>query len=303
MPESTTSEASEETSATEAAATAGSTESKAQTTGTEQDDKQTTSKENLVPQSRVNEIVAEKNTFKEEAEALRGQIETLQEERSKLIGLVDQQKDDVNLVSNLRSLAVTTEDQEVKDAIDLLDATMRGDEKEVKEVVDEKVAAGTLTADQAEKIVRKHTDKLQANVDEQKAELLFGQANTKAERMLAGLPEEFTDQDKKVISEAWLRRVNWDGMEEDPGRMDDLLAESLQETLDWYGEPRGVVKVSETEELTEAGEPVEKPPTPEEEIAELTKIDWSELKDGKPVHSDEEFSKVAARIAQLSRRT
>lgn len=299
----TTPQVSEETSAAEAVASAGGTKPEA-STGSEQTGKQTTGKENLVPQSRVNEIVAEKNTFKEETEALRRQIETLQAEQSTLIKLVSDQKDDVNLVSNLRSLAASTEDQSVKDAIDLLDARMRGDSAEVEKVVGEKVAEGTFTEAQARAIVKEQTSKLQDNIDEQKAELLFNQANTKAERMLSGLPEEYTDKDKEIISESWLRRVDWDTMEADVGEMDSLLTASLQKTLDWYGEPRGALKVPETEELTEDGEPVDKPLTPEEEIAKLKEINWGELdKDGKPVYSEEDFSKAAVRSAKLANQT
>jgi hypothetical protein len=298
----TTPQAPEETSAPEAVASAGDTKPEA-SAGSKQTGKQTTGKENQIPQRRFNEVIVERDTYKEEAEALRGQIESIQEERSKLIDLMAQQKDDVNLVSNLRSLAVSTEDQSVKDAIDLLDARMRGENAEVEKVVGEKVAEGAFTEAQARKIVAEQTAKLQDNIDEQKAELLFNQANTKAERMLSGLPEEYTDKDKEVISEAWLRRVDWDGMERDVGEMDDLLTASLQKTLDWYGEPRGVLKVSETEELTEDGEPVERPPTPEEEIAMLKEINWGELdKDGKPVYSEEDFSKAAVRTAQLANR-
>ena len=101
----------------------------------------------------------------------------------------------------------------------------------------------------------------------------------------------------------WLRRVDWDGIEGDPDAMDDLLAEGLQDTLDSYGEPRGVVRVSETDEQSAGGEG-ERPPTPEEEIAQLSSINWSELdKDGNHAHSDEDFSKVVARSIRLSRET
>jgi len=296
-------EATEDTSATEAVASPGDESVEAHRTGTGQTTKQTTGKENLVPQSRVNEIVAEKNTYREEVEALRRQIEAQREQSQKLVNLLDQQKDDVSLVANLRSLAATSDDQKVLDAIDLLDARMRGDSDAVQEVADQKVESGALTEAQARKMVAEQTAKLQDSIDAQKAELLFNQANTKAERMLSGLPEEFLDEDKKVISEAWLNRVDWDSMEIDPSRMDDLLATSLQATIDWYGTPRGAMRIPEALPVDEDGEPVPAEKTPEDEIAELNAIDWGAMKDGKPVYSDEEFTRAATKLAKLTSRS
>jgi polyhydroxyalkanoate synthesis regulator phasin len=303
MPETNEAEASKETSSQEAVASPRDTRPTPQETGAEVKGKETQGQENRVPQSRFNEVIAEREAYKGEVEALNEKIAELSERTGKLVNLLDAQKDDVNLVANLRNLAVTTEDTSIKDAIELLDAELTGTRKAIEETAEEKVAEGTLTQEQAERFVRDRTDKLEDRIAEERAQRLFDQANLKAERMLNGLPEQYNDEDRKYIAEAWLRRVDWDGMEEDPDAMDNFLVDSLQDALDFYGTPRGSLRSAEVEVDAETGEPASREPTPEEIIADLRNIDWSEMKDGKPKYSDDVFSAGMAEVLRQGRKS
>jgi len=69
----------------------------------------------------------------------------------------------------------------------------------------------------------------------------------------------------------------------------------LAEVIKEYGTPRGAL-VSKTTKEIEARVPAAKQVSPEAAVKDILGKNWSEIKDGKPVLSDEEFAKAAGEL-------
>lgn len=285
--------------AEEAAGSESSAESKATETEEATKSSEKPNKGEWIPRDRFNEVNDQKKEIQTRYETLEQQFADRQNELSQMIELLQSREQDSALVSHLRELGLQgTEEQ--KALIKQLDEVLQGKEPEVEEAEEGKQGDPDRKAiKKTNELLEQTREELSESIEDQKEDLIVMQANMVADKYFEALPEQYTDQDKTVISELLVDRVKWDGIREDPSTLSDEIARAFEETCTYFGTPRG--SVAEEAEKTE--ETPEAKPAPEEEIPENLKIEWGELKevqlpDGKttlkPVHSDDDFRAALA---------
>jgi hypothetical protein len=238
--------------------------------------------------------------FKEQVDkiaALEEKLEKATERDKELSVQLAKFEQDHNVLERVRKLH---SDDRYKPLVEKLDKALRG--------IEEDVESGEKTkqegADDAKKLFNKHREEIEHALADQKADFLYQQANSMAERMLETLGDDYDDTDKEAIAKLWNPVVDWDSIEEDPSVMRDELLKSLKTVVEEYGEPRGALKskVKEFETKKETQQETKAVPDPNEVLKDLVNRDWGKTKvddKGKflgPEHSDEEFSKVLAKV-------
>lgn len=249
-----------------------------------------------IPYDRFKEVIDAKNTAAEEAEALRAKLDETRQREDQLRNVLEQTRDEADLVDRIRALA---NDERYSEHVNAIDRALRGIEDDVDtgKVSEEEGAVA------ANKLLSQHKDEIEDILADQKAELLYNQAMSVAERYLEALPEEYSDDEKAVISRLWMPQVDWDAIEEEPTTMTKLLGESLQEAIDQYGEPRGVLhaRLSEIETTEADQEPAREEISEEDYVNKVLNVPWDETnEDGSPKYSDDVFTKG---IGELIRKT
>jgi polyhydroxyalkanoate synthesis regulator phasin len=220
--------------------------------------------------------------------------EQLAEAQAKLLKaheLIEARDDDVQTLNEIKSFV---NDPTMAEHVKAIDAKLRGIEQEVEK--------GESTPDEAHAKTRELLEQTRTEMadiqNSTQAEALVQRADIISDKLLAQLPETYTEQDKSVVMALWTEKMDWDRAIKDPDNISEQLTEDFQEALDTYGTPRGALfTVEEVEELKP--EATTKVQTPDEKLAELMDKPWGGLKktdlgDGKtkvePEMSDDEFS-------------
>jgi hypothetical protein len=261
-------------------------------------------KGNTVPYDRFKEVVAQKNEFSEKYEALEKQFADRQSELGQMIELLNAREDDAKIVSAIRQLGANPEHKEL---VERLDNLLQG-----KEVEEEKAPEGEQSdQDKAnrktEKLLAETREALEEQVADQQTDLLLTKADLLAQRYFDALPEEYTDQDKGVISKLLTDEVKWEAIEENNDVLNDEVASGFERALKEFGQPRGSV-AEKTEEKTESTTEAEE--TPKDEVPEYLAKDWGEMKEVKlpdgtvlkeQVHSDDDWKEALAAAIRAGR--
>jgi len=266
-------------------------------------------KSQAVPYNRFKEVNDKLGESAKAVEELNQKLVQRDEELSKLVNLLSEREGAQKTVDKINEIYTTK--PELRDLIDKLDAAVKGQEVAIEKAEDKKAEAEAKGDFKAVKEIEKVTKQLEATKSELEQSLAETQADLildKSDRILEGyfdnLPEQYGEDDKRILSDSLVNKINWDEIEKDPSKLTSILARDFKSTVEWYGAPRGASKV---EAETETTKETSKEPT----LDDLKKADWGKLKvveDAKgkrtlPAVSDDDFTKaLAAAIRKDNRR-
>jgi hypothetical protein len=258
--------------------------------------------EHRIPKKRFDEV----NTKYKEATAsndlLTQQVAEANQQVVKMAELLEQKDDDVQTLNEIKSFV---NDPAMKEHVIAIDKKLKGIEQEV--------ATGESTPDEAQTKTRELIEQTREEMADiqatASAEAMVGRADIISDKLLAQLPDTYTDQDRGVVQALWTEKMDWDRAFENPDNLSEQMTEDFQEALNTYGTPRGALfTVEEIEELTPEATTAAK--TPEQELADLMDQPWGglkteELEGGKTKttaeKSDTEFTAALADVLKLKR--
>lgn len=252
-------------------------------------------KKDPVPYDRLSKVVKQKNEAVERSKTLESQLKSATDREAKLQSEIDALKTDVEILDSIKNLA---QDPKYRPAVEQIDRALQG----IDEEVDEARAEGDTKAESAAlKKLEAKTSELEDLLADQRAEKLWDSAAARAKEMLAGLPEEYTDEDRELIGKLWTPKVDWNlieanGSDAIPGALNSSFAEVIRE----YKTPKGALVANTTKEI-ESRVPEARVVSPEDAIKNLLERDWAERDgDGNAVISEDEFNKG---LAEMIRKT
>lgn len=257
---------------------------------------------------RIKELVTTKNDLKAELDTRNQELEQRSSAVVKLTDMLESSREDTDLLNQIRALAT---DDSMRPHLEAIDKKLKGVEEEVEE--------GTKSpkegADDTRKLLKQVAEELDDKITQQEHNQILERADTLVDKYFDRLPEAYTEQDKERISRVLADYVDWQAIQDDPDDrelMAEKLANGLQEALDDYGEPQGVVAKKALEESNEdEGEEKEQTssePTVEDVLKQIEGMDFAEMKTvetkgGKtlvPKYTDEEFSRQAGRLLRAA---
>lgn len=260
-----------------------------------QDPAATKAKVTTIPYDRFQAVVEQKNNAFLEMETLRTQLDQRTAELGRAVDLIQTKDRDAQLVAEIRRLS---ENPKWRDTIERLDKAVRGIEDDVEE--------GKVSETKGDERVFKEIEKAKAEMREQladtQAETLLDRANTMAREYMANLPDQYTDEDKRVISRLLVDTIDWDGIEAQPTNLANFVAAGFQEAINVNGTPRGIERAAIT---TSNQESVKE----KDALNTLLSAEWGKTREvdrgGKtirePIVNDGDFTKALAAVMRESR--
>ena len=257
-----------------------------------------------VPYDRFAEVNEARREEAAQRKELAARLSATQDKLVRMAELLEAKEEDVRLLNEIKSYV---NDPEMKPHVLAIDAKLKG-----IEAIKEEVRTGQTSPEdalrQTKALIEEAREELRDTQADVQADQLIARADSLAERLLNALPEEYTAEDLRVISDLFTERVDWDAAVAYPERLSEILTQGFQETIDRYGVPRGALfSADEVDLLTPAATEPEQ--SPEEELAELMELDWgaireTDLGDGRvaiePELSDEDFNTVLAQTIRLA---
>jgi len=256
-----------------------------------------------IPYTRFKEVIDSKNTLQEQLEALQDKYETQSTSLGKLTEMLEKSKQDSDLIREIQALQ---HDPKMLPHLEAIDKKIRGIEEEIEETgnVDDK------KVEQVQRLIAKQKAELDERFMDQQSDILVQKADTIADRWLEALPEDYSDQDKAIISKLWANEVDWNNIEQDPDSLSDVLKTSFQTVINDYGIPRGrLIDPNDPDSYEiEMDEPEVKSPV-EELMEAIGRKDYGKIKESdtggrKTVQaeiSDDEFTRDMAKVLRSSR--
>lgn len=252
-------------------------------------------KNQTVPLDRLSKVVKQKNEALEQLKALEEKFKAATERESKLTAQVGALETDAQILAAIKGLA---QDEKYRAHVVAIDKALQGIDDEIEKATEK---GDNKAVSAAEKRFEQKTAELEALLNNQRQDALWNEAAAIARQVLADLPEDYTDEDRRVIGKLWTSRVDWDGIEAvGSDAIPAALNVSLAEVIKEYGTPRGAL-VSKTTKDIESRTPEAKVVSTEAFVKETLGKNWGEVKDGKPVLSDDEFAKAAAQMMRKTR--
>ena len=248
-----------------------------------------------VPYDRLSKVVKQKNEITERFKTLEDQFKTATARENELRGRVGELEQDSQILGAIKDLA---QDDKYRDHVVAIDKALQGIEDEV-ESAEEK--GDDKAVSKAEKAFDKKAAELDTLIKDHRAENLWTEAQGLAKDMLAALPDDYTDEDRKLIGKIWTPHVDWDGIESTgrdaiPNALNQTFADAIKE----YGTPRGALVAKTTKEI-ESRIPEAKQASSETTVKDLLAKDWAATnEDGKAEISDDEFNKGMAALMRAT---
>jgi hypothetical protein len=253
-------------------------------------------------QDRIRELVGKSRGLEGDLDDLKGTVNERDTEIGKLVDLIEARENDSRIVQRINELHA---DPRYTDMIENLDKVVRGEDLVVETPSDDKTEEGeTKVDDKALKVLEATQEALEDRVLDQQAEILLGKADLLADRYIDELPEEYNDDDKRLLRGHLTELMDWDSIEEDPDQLPHVFADGFQSALDHYGQPKGFVPESESDDTDGS---VKSRTISDEELVEQ---DWGKMKavttpDGEtlePSVPDSDFQEVLAEVIRRGRR-
>ncbi len=261
-------------------------------------------KAKAVPYERFKEVIEDKNTLKAERDQIKEKYLEQTTTLANLTKMLETAKSDVDLVREIKDLQ---RDPAMLPHLEAIDRKLKGIEAEVEET-------GNVDKDKVadvQKLIKAQKAQLDEQMQETRSEMLITRADQIADQWLGALPEEYTDQDRKVISKLWANEVDWNILENQPEKLNEHLRETFKSVINDFGVPRGkLIDPDDPDSYTiEIDEPEKK--SIEDELMEaIGKKDYGKILDvekgGKKSRaaavSDDEFAADMAKILKTNRR-
>lgn len=267
-------------------------------------------KSTAVPYSRFKEVNDKLGESAKAIEELNNKLTQRDEELSKMVHLLGERDQAQRTIDKINELYTTRND--LRELIDRLDNAVKGNEEALEKTEEKKADAEAKGDTKAVRELEKVSKQLEAtkselehSLAETQADLILDKADRILESYFDNLPEAYGDDDKRVLSDRLVDKIDWDEIEQDPSKLTSVLARDFKSTVEWYGSPRGAVKADTEETSTKE--------TREPSVDDLKKADWGKLKVAgkdakgrevfKPAVSDDDFTKaLAAAIRKDNRR-
>jgi hypothetical protein len=245
---------------------------------------------------RIQQLVGANNQLNTELDTLRGQQATSQDSINSLTEAINAGRQDTELIQAIR---VLNGDPQYSELVQELDRALSGEPPEVdtSEMNDQERAeyAGSLLED---RLIQAEESNAQVATD-----ALLNRADQIADNWLAGLPEDYTERDRKVIGQMWSNSVDWEALEatgDAQAHLEPHLRETLQQAIDVFEQPSGNMVEAGTQEaniteLEETQDPVE---ALQEAIAERQygEVVTDDVGNSSLAISDDEFTRELAAV-------
>jgi hypothetical protein len=225
-----------------------------------------------VPYSRVEKLSSQKSDLQKALEATEAKLAERDTELSKLVDMLETREYDSKVVEKLNELH---EDERYKGMIEKLDLAIRGLDDQDSDPAPKEGETPEQYQERTAKILKDTTSELEAKLEAQRDTIILDRAERLTDRYMDELPETYNQEDRKIIGEALIDKIEWAKIDADPNSLPEVLAEGFQKTIDWYGTPKGslVAKPQEGEQTQ-----VPAKPDPEAEEKALVDKDWGKLK-------------------------
>lgn len=253
-----------------------------------------------VPYTRFKEVVDQKNDLSSSIEELSEKLAERDQEIGKLVDLLQARENDSKIVEKINELHAN--DPRYSNMIETLDKALQG--------IHEEVESGKTTPEQAEvkaaELIRDTREDIADALADERSERILDRADVYIERFFDALPDQYADEDKDILSDALVDKIDWEAVEENPDALIDVLSEGFQNTLNWYGEPKGALRAAKPSGDGETDTPKASEPT----VEEIAGRDWGKLvtaedskgrKYLKPELSEEDFTSSLAEVIRRGR--
>ena len=256
-------------------------------------------KSQAVPYDRFKEVNEERKGLAGRLEELQTKLNERDQEVSKLVDLAEAREYDSNVVKKINELHG---DSRYTDIIEKLDKAVQG--------IDEEAQTGEIKPEEAiekaTKLLQDTKSELEAELADQRDEVILDRADRLVERYFDELPDDYNDDDKGRLSKDIIDHIDYASIEGDPDVLPDVIQAAVQSTIDAYGTPRGALlkQVAEAQE----NKPSETPEAAKDtSIEDLTSRDWGKLKTVKtpkgeelqPEVSEEDYVRALGKALKL----
>ena len=257
-----------------------------------------------VPYARFKEVIEEKNTKASQYEQLSAKFTEQASALANLTKMLEASKPDTDLVKEIKALQ---HDPKMLPHLEAIDRRLKGLEEEVEET-------GTADKDKVADIrqaLKQQKEQLSEQLQAQQADITIQRADAIADKWLESLPDEYTEQDRKVISKLWANEVDWNVLETQPDKVQEHLKDTFKSVLNDFGVPRGKLIDPDDPDSYEIeyNEPEKK--TPEQELMEVISgkeygkvvdVERGGKKSRAAAVSDDEFAADMAKVLRGNRR-
>jgi hypothetical protein len=252
-------------------------------------------------QVRIRELVDKSKTLQEQLEEVNSVVGERDTEIGKLVDLLEMKENDSKIIQRINELHTNPQ---FKDKIEELDYILRTGKLPEKEDATEKSEDSDKKIDEGKllKNLEETREALEERIADQEAEIILGKADILADRYIEELPDEYNDDDKRLLRELLTDRINWEAIEENPDVLPEAFAEGFQAALNHYGQPKGFVPEPDETDESENREVT---------LEDLQSKDWGRLReittpDGKvlkvPAVNDDQFTNVLAEVIRKGNR-
>jgi len=262
------------------------------------------SKGKTIPYTRFKEVNDAKNELRDELAALQEKFEEQSTSVTQMTQMLNEAKENSDLLKEIQALQT---DPNMLPHLEAIDKKLRG----VEEVLEQTDGEGKdNTRAELNKLLQSQRDQLEQQQADLQSDILVQKADIIAEKWLEALPEEYTEQDKEIISTLWAQSVDWDKVSASPDSLSDHLKETFQSSIDKFGVPRGGLIDPNDPDSYEIETQQPETPSPEEELLEaigkknyggFKEVDQGGRKSVQAEVSDDEFAADMAKAIRVGR--
>jgi chromosome segregation ATPase len=228
-------------------------------------------------QDRIRGLSGKVKDLSTQLDGLTGKLTERDQEIAKLVDLLEIREKDSRLIERINEL-YESGPEEVKANIKNLNDVLTGVNTQIEEVKEQAKEA----KDVGDKSTLKEIGRLQKELESTKStlenqiadqgdQMLLDKSDKILERVFAELGEEYTDDDRRVLSKEVIDQINWEAIEENPDSLEQQVLEGFTKTREWYGTPRGALLKGSTNKETK----------PDLSVDNLLKVDWGKTKEVK----------------------
>ena len=253
-------------------------------------------------QDRIRGLSGKVKDLSTQLDGLSGKLTERDQEIAKLVDLLEIREKDSRLIERINEL-YESGPEEVKATIKNLNDVLTGVNTQLEDVKEQAKDA----KDAGDKSTLKEIGRLQKELESTKStlenqiadqsdQILLDKSDKILERVFAELGEEYTADDRRVLSKEVIDQINWEAIEENPDALEQQVLEGFTKTKEWYGTPRGALLKGDKKEVT-----------PDISVDNLLKVDWGKTKEVKGAkvaeYSDATFTDALAEAMRQANRT
>ena len=245
-------------------------------------------------QDRIRGLSGKVKDLSTQLDGLTGKLTERDQEIAKLVDLLEIREKDSRLIERINEL-YESGPEEVKATIKNLNDVLTGVNTQLEDVKEQAKDA----KDAGDKSTLKEIGRLQKELESTKStlenqiadqsdQILLDKSDKILERVFAELGEEYTADDRRVLSKEVIDQINWEAIEENADTLEQQVLEGFKKTKEWYGTPRGALLKGDSNRESK----------PDVSVDNLLKVEWGKVKDVKGAkaaeYSDATFTEALA---------